>query len=83
MLKERLFTINRSLLEVGPQFKLSGQMDANFELDIINAAVDLNYPLSGISFAFPPKSGSQLSGITPSTKRESCLYFRHAQSCPY
>ena len=83
MLNERLFAINRSILDIGPQFKLSGKMDANFELDNINAVVDLNYPLSGISFSFPPESGSQLSGITPSAKRESCLYFRHAPACPY
>ena len=34
----------------------------------------MNYDLSGAAFVFPPKEGSSSDGITPSAKRESCIY---------
>jgi hypothetical protein len=49
-------------------------IDAKFELNNIKAVVDVNYDLSGASFVFPPREGSNSEGITPSAKRESCIY---------
>ncbi|KAF8472215.1 hypothetical protein DFH94DRAFT_655780 [Russula ochroleuca] len=57
------------ILEVGPEFKLMSQFDAKFGLNNINAAVDLNYNLSGVSFVFPPQAGSNVDGITPGSKQ--------------
>ena len=65
---------NRSILDVGPEFKLLSRIDAKFELNDIKAVVDVDYDLSGASFVFPPQKGSHSEGITPSAKRESCTY---------
>ena len=73
-LKERLLTTDRSIVDIGPQFKVTSQMDANFGIKNLNAAVGLNYNLSGVNFIFPPQGGSDGTGIAPSTKREFCLY---------
>ena len=73
-LKERLLTTDRSIVDIGPQFKVTSQMNANFGIKNLNAAVGLNYNLSGVNFIFPPQGGSDGTGIAPSTKRESCLY---------
>jgi hypothetical protein len=50
------------------------RIDATFGLNNIKAVVDVNYDLSGASFVFPPQEGSNSEGITPSAKRESCIY---------
>ena len=55
-LNERLLTTDRSILDIGPEFKVTSQIDATFRLDNINAAVGLNYNLSGVSFVFPPQN---------------------------
>jgi hypothetical protein len=49
------------------------RMDANFGLNNTKAAVDVSYDLSGASFVYP-QEGSNSEGITPSAKRESCIY---------
>lgn len=84
MLNGRLLTINCSILEIGPEFKLLSQIEAKFGLNNINAVVDLNYNLSGTSFVFPPQAGSNVDGITPSAKRESrlCLHASSPRSVP-
>ena len=58
-----------------------GQIDANFGQDSVNAVVDLNYNLTGLSFIFPPQ-GSESNGFTPDAKRESCLRLIAMLSCP-
>lgn len=58
------------ILDVGPQFTLLGGVDANFGLKNVNAAVEVNYDLSGASFTFPPQAGSNTDGIASSSKRE-------------
>ncbi|KAH9975610.1 hypothetical protein BJV77DRAFT_1164270 [Russula vinacea] len=57
------------ILDIGPQFKVTSQMDANFGIKNLNAAVGLNYNLSGVNFIFPPQGGSDGTGIAPSTKQ--------------
>jgi hypothetical protein len=48
-----------------------GRIDANFGLQNVNAAIEVNYDLGGASFAFPPQNGgSNADGITSSSKRE-------------
>ena len=79
--KERLLTAHSSLLELSPEFKLMGQIDANFGQDSVNAVVDLNYNLTGLSFIFPPQ-GSESDGFTSDAKRESCLRIITMLSCP-
>ena len=46
-----------------------GQIDANFGQDSVNAVVDLNYNLTGLSFIFPPQ-GSESDGFTSDAKRK-------------
>lgn len=72
-----LLTTGHSIIDVGPEFKVTSQIDANFGIKNINAAVGLNYNLSGVTFIFPPKGDSDGTGIAPGTKRESCLYLLH------
>jgi hypothetical protein len=72
-LKERLLTTDRSIFEIGPEFKLMGEIDAAGH-DNVSAVVDLNYDLSGVSFVFPPQAGSKAGGITPGANREFFLY---------
>jgi len=52
-----------------------GSVDANFGLNNVNAAVEVNYDLSGTSFVFPPQGGSNTNGIASSSKREFYFYF--------
>ena len=65
---------DRRILDLGPEFKLLSRIDAKFGLNDINAVVDVNYDLSGAAFVFPPQEVSNSDGITPSAKRESCIY---------
>ena len=67
--RKRHLTTDSRILEFTPEFKLMGQIDANFGEDSVNAVVDLNYNLTGLSFIFPPQGSD---GITSDTKRESC-----------
>jgi hypothetical protein len=47
-----------------------GNIGANFGLQNVNAAVEVNYDLGGASFTFPPQGGSNTGGIASSSKRE-------------
>jgi hypothetical protein len=58
-----------------------GQIDANFGQDSVNAVVDLNYNVTGLSFIFPPQ-GSESDGFTSDAKREYCLHLIAMLSCP-
>ena len=74
------------ILDVGPQFTLLGGIDANFGLQNVNAAVEVNYDLGGASFTFPPQAGSNTDGISSSSKRELLLLLSHhscSSSYPY
>jgi hypothetical protein len=62
------------ILDVGPQFKITSQIDAKVALTDIEASVDVKYDLSGVSFVFPPQDSSQAGSFTPGANRES--------SCP-
>jgi len=66
-----------SLLDIGPEFKVTGQIDASLEVSDIEATVGLNYDLCGVTFAFPPQDNSQAGSFTPGMSRESpaCLSF--------
>lgn len=57
------------ILEIGPQFKVTGQIDASLEVSDIEASVGLNYDLSGVTFAFPPQANSQGGSFTPGTSQ--------------
>ena len=74
--------LGHRILEIGPQFTLLGQIDANFGLQNVNAAVEVNYDLGGASFAFPPQAGSNTDGITSTSKREVKFYFCSSLTLP-
>jgi hypothetical protein len=59
------------ILDIGPQFKITSEIDAQLALTDIEASVDLKYDLSGISFVFPPQDSSQAGTTTPGSNRES------------
>ena len=65
-----------SLLNIGPEFKVTAQIDASLEVSDLEATVGLNYNLSGVTFAFPPNNW-QAGSFTPGTSREypACLFF--------
>jgi len=66
-----------SILEIGPEFKVAGQIDASLKVSDIEASVGLSYDLSGVTFAFPPQAKLKAGSFTPGTSRESsaCLSF--------
>jgi hypothetical protein len=59
-----------------------GRIDATFGLKNVNAAVDVNYDLTGASFVFPPQDGSKTDGIASSSKREFLLLLSHYPHSP-
>jgi hypothetical protein len=69
-------TTDHSILDLGPELKISSHIDAKFGLNNLKADVGVNYDLSGASFAFrvPSQEGSRSEGIRGSAKRESCVY---------
>jgi hypothetical protein len=68
------------ILDVGPQFKITSQIDAKVELTDIEASVDVKYDLSGVSFVFPPQDSSQAGLFTPGANRESPRFTRFPHS---
>jgi len=73
------------ILEVGPQFKITSQIDAKVELTDIEASVDVKYDLSSVSFVFPPQDSSQAGSFTPGANRKSsapALYLISVVSLP-
>jgi len=46
-------------LNIGPEFKVTAQIDASLEVSDIEVTTGLNYDLSGVTFAFPPQDNSQ------------------------
>ena len=65
-----------SILEVGPEFKVIGRIDASLEVSDIEASVNLKYDLSGVNFDFLPQDNSQAASgtFTRGTSRESPAY---------
>ena len=70
------------ILEVDPQFKVLGQIDARVEFTDIEASVDLKYDLNGVSFVFPAQDGSQKGSFTPGSNSKSPP-FAHCTSFPF
>jgi len=62
-------TLDRRVITIGPEFTLSGNVDADFGLKNVSAAVDVSYDLKGASFTFPPQAGSSTDGISSSNKQ--------------
>jgi len=69
--------MHHSILEIGPEFKVIGRIDASLKVSDIEASVNLKYDLSGVNFDFPPKSNPQAGTFTRGTNREfpPCLSF--------
>jgi len=60
------------ILDIGPEFKVTSEIDAQLKLTDIQASVDLKYDLNDISFVFPPQQGSSQAGtFKPGTTSES------------
>ena len=63
------------IIEIGPQFTLSGSLDANFAVQNISASVEVNYDFGGTSYAFPdPETLSNTNGIMSSSDSELRFY---------
>ena len=63
------------IIEVGPQFTLSGSLGANFAVQNITTSVEVNYDFGGASYAFPqPETLSNTNGIMSSSDRELGFY---------
>src|SRR5712691_195203 len=69
--------MHHSILEIGPEFKVIGRIDASLKVSDIAASVNLKYDLSEVNFHFPPQANSKSGAFKRGTSRESptCLSF--------